>query len=67
MTTVEGDGLVGIGDFSRMTYLTVKALRHYQDVGVLVPASVDPSSGYRSYHLDQVPTSQVIRRLRERG
>ena len=29
--------LVGIGDFSRMTYLTVKALRYYHDVGLLEP------------------------------
>jgi DNA-binding transcriptional MerR regulator len=56
--------LVSIGDFSRMTYLTVKALRHYQDVGILEPARVDPFSGYRSYHLSQLPIAHVIRRLR---
>ena len=56
---------LSIGDFSRMTYLTVKALRHYQEVGILVPWSVDPDSGYRSYHLSQVPTAQVIKRLRD--
>jgi DNA-binding transcriptional MerR regulator len=67
MSTMASDGLVSIGDFSRMTYLTVKALRHYQDVGVLEPWSIDPSSGYRSYHLDQVPQAQVIRRLRDLG
>ena len=32
-----------IGDFSRMTHLSIKALRHYHEVGVLVPAEVDPS------------------------
>jgi DNA-binding transcriptional MerR regulator/effector-binding domain-containing protein len=57
--------LVSIGDFSRMTYLTVKALRFYHEAGILVPWAVDASSGYRSYHVSQVPTAQVIRRLRD--
>ena len=57
--------LLSIGDFSRMTHLSVKALRHYHDMGVLVPAAIDPFSGYRSYDTGQVPTAQVIRRLRD--
>ncbi|HEU4543823.1 MAG TPA: MerR family transcriptional regulator [Jiangellaceae bacterium] len=56
-----------IGDFSRMTHLSVKALRHYHDMGVLEPAEVDPVSGYRFYAPSQVPTAQVIRRLRDLG
>src|SRR5262252_4390613 len=59
--------LVGIGDFSRMTFLSVKALRHYHEVGLLPPAEIDPDSGYRRYEVEQVPTAQVIRRLRELG
>jgi DNA-binding transcriptional MerR regulator len=58
---------LNIGDFSRMTHLSVKALRHYHDIGLLVPVAVDPSSGYRQYDLDQVPIAQVIRRLRDLG
>lgn len=58
---------LGIGDFSRMTYLSVKALRHYHDVGVLEPAEIDPSSGYRFYRPSQVGVAQMIRRLRELG
>ena len=46
--------LLTIGDFSRMTFLTVKALRHYHDVGLLEPARTDPSSGYRYYRPEQV-------------
>jgi DNA-binding transcriptional MerR regulator len=57
--------LLNIGDFSRMTHLSVKALRHYHDVGVLVPATIDPFTGYRSYDTSQVPAAQVIRRLRD--
>jgi DNA-binding transcriptional MerR regulator len=59
--------LVNIGQFSRMTHLSVKALRHYHDTGVLVPAAIDPFTGYRSYDVAQVPAAQVIRRLRDLG
>ncbi|MBA2553013.1 MAG: MerR family transcriptional regulator [Geodermatophilaceae bacterium] len=58
---------VSIGDFSRMTYLSVKALRHYHDIGLLEPADIDPFTGYRRYRTTQVPSAQVIRRLRELG
>ena len=57
--------LLTIGDFSRMTHLSVKALRHYHDVGVLEPAVIDPFTSYRSYDTSQVPAAQVIRRLRD--
>jgi DNA-binding transcriptional MerR regulator len=59
--------LLSIGDFSRMTFLSVKALRHYHDVGLLLPAEIDSESGYRRYDVVQVPRAQVIRRLRELG
>ena len=59
------DGLLSIGDFSRMTFLTVKALRHYHDVGLLEPARIDPHSGYRSYRPEQVAEARLIRRLRD--
>jgi DNA-binding transcriptional MerR regulator len=36
---------LSIGDFSRMTYLSVKALRHYHEQGVLAPAEVDAATG----------------------
>jgi len=57
--------LLGIGDFSRMTFLSVKTLRHYHDVGLLLPAEIDPGTAYRRYAITQVPAAQVIRRLRE--
>jgi DNA-binding transcriptional MerR regulator len=59
--------MLTIGDFSRMTHLSVKALRHYHDLGVLEPAAVDPFTGYRSYDTAQVGSAQVIRRLRDLG
>ncbi len=48
-----------------MTHLSVKTLRHYHQVGLLEPAEVNPGTGYRYYLPDQVPTAQVIRRLRD--
>jgi DNA-binding transcriptional MerR regulator len=56
-----------VGDFSRMTHLSVKTLRHYHEVGLLQPATVNPDTGYRYYAPEQVPTAQVIRRLRDLG
>jgi DNA-binding transcriptional MerR regulator/effector-binding domain-containing protein len=55
---------LSIGDFSRMTQLSVKTLRHYHEVGLLEPARVDPATGYRYYAPEQLPTAQVVRRLR---
>jgi DNA-binding transcriptional MerR regulator/effector-binding domain-containing protein len=48
-----------------MTHLSVKTLRHYHQVGLLEPAEVNPGTGYRYYLSDQIPTAQVIRRLRD--
>ncbi len=58
---------LSIGDFARMTHLSVKALRHYHDVGLLEPARVDRSSGYRFYEPGQLAIAQVIRRFRDLG
>ncbi len=54
-----------IGDFSRITHLSVKMLRRYHESGLLEPAEVDPHTGYRYYTVAQVPTAQVIRRFRD--
>ncbi|WP_019927175.1 MerR family transcriptional regulator [Nocardia sp. BMG111209] len=54
-----------VGDFSRVTHLSVKTLRHYHQVGLLDPDRVDPVTGYRLYTPEQIPTAQVIRRLRD--
>jgi len=56
---------LSIGDFARMTHLSVKALRHYHELGVLVPIDIDRSTGYRRYDISQVATAQVVRRLRD--
>jgi DNA-binding transcriptional MerR regulator len=56
---------LAIGDFSRATHLSVKTLRHYHRLGLLIPAEVDPDSSYRRYSTEQIPTAQVIRRFRD--
>lgn len=43
------DVLLSIRDFAKMTYLSIRALRHCHDTGLLVPADVDPETGYRRY------------------
>ena len=56
--------LVPIGRFSEMTRLSVKALRLYDEKGLLQPAYVDPSSGYRYYDLGQANHAEAVRILR---
>jgi DNA-binding transcriptional MerR regulator len=56
---------LSIGDFSLMTHLSIKTLRYYHQVGLLEPATVDPHTGYRYYHVEQIPTAQIIQRFRE--
>lgn len=58
------DDLVTIGRFSKMTRLSVKALRIYDDTGLLRPAWVDPASGYRYYRRGQANRAEAIRILR---
>jgi DNA-binding transcriptional MerR regulator len=53
-----------IGTFSRATFLSVKMLRAYHEAGILEPAHVDPRTGYRQYHVSQLPDAAVILRLR---
>ena len=56
--------LMPIGRFSRLTGVGVKALRHYDEVGLLAPAAVDDETGYRFYSADQVDRAEAIRLLR---
>ncbi|HEY6149413.1 MAG TPA: MerR family transcriptional regulator [Gaiellaceae bacterium] len=56
--------MLSIGRFADASGLTVKALRHYDEIGLLVPARVDPDNGYRYYDAAQVEDAVTIRRLR---
>ena len=59
--------LHGIGAMARECGLTVSALRFYDGAGVLVPAQVDPHSGYRRYGREQVGDARLLARLRRVG
>ena len=53
-----------IGEFARQAGLTPKALRLYDEMGLIVPADVDPVSGYRYYGPDQLERARLVSRLR---
>src|SRR5438874_7485317 len=56
-----------IGDFSRFSRVSVKMLRHYDRLGLLRPACIDPLTSYRYYAADQLPHLNRILALRDLG
>src|SRR5215468_597547 len=56
--------MLAIGRFARLSGLTIRTLRHYDEIGLLRPAQVDADSGYRYYALAQARDAEAIRRLR---
>jgi len=58
---------VSIGEFARRSRLSVKALRLYDELGVLVPARVDEASGYRYYDAAQLEAARLVAMLRQLG
>ena len=61
------DELIPIGQFSALTWLSPKALRIYHEQGLLEPAEIDPSSGYRYYAPSQISVAARIGTLRRAG
>jgi protein phosphatase len=61
------DDLMPIGEFSEQSGLSAKRLRSYAAAGLLVPAAVDASSGYRYYGPGQLRDAQLIDALRAAG
>lgn len=59
------DDLLSIGQFARLVGLSIGTLRHYADLGVLVPAQVDTTTGYRRYRRSQVADGRTAALLRE--
>lgn len=62
-----GAGLLRIGLFSRLTAISVRMLRHYQEQHVLEPHTIDPFSGHRFYSPAQLVDAHWIVRLRDAG
>jgi len=56
---------ISIGEFARRSRLSLKALRLYDERGVLVPSRVDPASGYRYYDTAQLDQARLVVMLRE--
>ncbi|HEU4427083.1 MAG TPA: MerR family transcriptional regulator [Pilimelia sp.] len=56
-----------IGDFAKLGRVSVRMLRHYDAVGVLTPAAVDPASGYRRYRADQLRRLNRVIALKDLG
>ena len=59
--------MIKIGDFSRLSQVSVKTLRYYDEVGLLKPVEVDRFTGYRHYSLDQLPRLNRILALKDLG
>ena len=58
---------IRIGNFARIGQVTVQALRHYDEMGLLNPVEVDTLTGYRYYTLDQLPRLHRILALKDLG
>ena len=56
-----------IGAFSKLTRVSVRMLRYYDNAGLLTPAVIDKFTGYRMYTTDQIPVLQKICLLRDMG
>jgi DNA-binding transcriptional MerR regulator len=59
--------MIRIGDFSKLSRVTIKTLRYYDEQGLLKPVSVDPFSGYRYYEYDQLPRLHRILAFKDLG
>lgn len=56
-----------IGEFSKLTQVSVRMLRYYDEAGLLKPAEVDRWTGHRLYSVEQIPRLDRIRYLRDSG
>ena len=58
--------MLKIGEFSKLSYLTIKALRFYEKEGLLIPQKVDQKTGYRFYKTSQLTDAAMIKSYRQR-
>ena len=59
--------MLKIGEFSKLSRISVRMLRHYDEIGLLTPGETDPFSSYRYYSESQLPTAGRIAALRDMG
>lgn len=54
-----------IGQMSRISFLPAETLRYYDRIGLIKPSVIDPDTGYRYYHVDQIWNMDIVSMLRE--
>jgi len=59
--------MLKIGDFSKLSRVSIRMLRHYNDLGLLAPESIDELTGYRYYSEAQLPVANRITALKDMG
>jgi DNA-binding transcriptional MerR regulator len=59
--------MLKIGEFSRLSQVTIKTLHHYDELGLIKPAHIDPATNYRFYKVEQLPRIHRILALKELG
>ena len=59
--------MLKIGEFSKLSHLTAKALRFYEKEGILLPASTDKWTGYRLYETAQLEAAASVKAYRQLG
>lgn len=59
--------MLKIGDFSTLTKISIYMLRHYNEIGLLIPSHVDEFTGYRYYSENQLPIANKIQALKDMG
>jgi DNA-binding transcriptional MerR regulator len=59
--------MLKIGDFSKLSRISIRMLRHYDEIGLLMPKSIDNFTGYRFYSEDQLPVVGRITALKDMG
>ena len=59
--------MIKIGDFSKLSRISIRMLRHYDEIGLLKPESVDDFTSYRYYSPAQLQTANRITMLKDMG
>lgn len=59
--------MLKIGEFSKLSRVSIRMLRHYDEIGLLKPSSIDRFTGYRYYSEDQLPVVGRITALKDMG
>ena len=59
--------MLRIGEFSVLSQISIHMLRHYNEIGLLIPEYIDDFTGYRYYSEKQLPIANKIKALKSMG